>query len=328
MEESPLGASPSFSALLGDVSRLAALNRTMLVVGERGTGKELIAHRLHYLSPRWDKPLIKVNCATLGDSLLDSELFGHEAGAFTGAVKRRAGRFERADGGTLFLDEVATASLSVQEKLLRVIEYGEFERLGASETVTVDVRVVAATNVDLPALARSGKFRADLLDRLAFAVVTVPPLRARPEDILLLAQHFGLSMAKSLKRPFFPGFAKSVEAALLAYPWPGNVRELKNVIERAVAGTGTEDPSKPIDTVSFDPFNSPWRPLPEVAAPTSDAVPVDPYDFSAHCAEIEKRLLTAALERHNHHQKRTAAFLKLEYHQLRNLMRKYELFEG
>jgi psp operon transcriptional activator len=185
---------------------------------------------------------------------------------------------------------------------------------------------VAATNVDLPSLARSGKFRADLLDRLAFAVVTVPPLRVRPEDILLLAQHFGLSMAQALKRPFFPGFTKSAENSLLAYPWPGNVRELKNVIERAVAGTGVEDPSKPIDTISFDPFSSPWRPLPETAEPGSD--PVDTYDFMIHVAGIEKRLLVAALERHNHHQKRTAAFLSLEYHQLRNLMRKYELFEA
>ncbi|MDY0883000.1 phage shock protein operon transcriptional activator [Dongia soli] len=324
MNETPLGESLPFTTLLGQVSVLAQLDRTVLLVGERGTGKELIAERLHYLSPRWDRPLIKVNCAALGESLLDSELFGHEAGAFTGAVKRRAGRFERADGGTLFLDEIASASLAVQEKLLRVIEYGEYERLGASETLHADIRLVAATNVDLPALAAAGKFRADLLDRLAFAVVTVPPLRARQEDILVLAQHFGLVMSTVMKRPYFAGFTKIAEKALLAYAWPGNVRELKNVVERAVAAT---DADKPVNDIRFDPFDSPWRPgadtSPQLARPPAE--PDGPYNFTVHMAEMEKRLLIDALERNLHQQKRTAAFLGLEYHQLRNLMRKYGL---
>ncbi len=328
MNDSPLGESPPFTALLSQVSVLAQLDRTVLLVGERGTGKELIAERLHYLSPRWEQPLIKVNCAALGESLLDSELFGHEAGAFTGAAKRRAGRFERADGGTLFLDEITTASLAVQEKLLRVIEYGEYERLGASETLHADVRIVAATNVDLPTLARSGKFRADLLDRLAFAVVTVPPLRVRPEDILILARHFGLAMSTTMKRAFFAGFTKAAEKALLAYRWPGNVRELKNVVERAVAGT---EPGHLIDDIRFDPFDSPWRPAADLATgpatrgTSSLDEPDGPYDFTGHMGRIEKQLLLNALARNLHQQKRTAAFLDLEYHQLRNLMRKYGL---
>ncbi|MBY0431829.1 MAG: sigma 54-interacting transcriptional regulator, partial [Rhodospirillales bacterium] len=192
-----LGQAPAFTRVLAHVSRAAPLNRPLLVVGERGTGKELIAARLHYLSPRWDKPFVKVNCAALAETLLDSELFGHEAGAFTGAQRRRPGRFELADGGTLFLDEIASASAAVQEKILRAVEYGTFERVGG-ETMRVDVRVIAAGNVDLPALARAGRFRADLLDRLAFDVVTLPPLRERPEDIPLLAEHFGLGMAREL----------------------------------------------------------------------------------------------------------------------------------
>src|SRR5690349_14120398 len=176
-----LGESPAFLEMLAQVSRIAALDRPVLVVGERGTGKELVAARLTFLSPRWDKPFIKLNCAALAESLLDSELFGHEAGAFTGAARRRPGRFELADGGTLFLDEIANASLAVQEKLLRVIEYGSFERLGGSDTVSVDVRVIAATNADLPGRVGAGSFRADLLDRLAFDVVMIPPLRERRE---------------------------------------------------------------------------------------------------------------------------------------------------
>jgi psp operon transcriptional activator len=328
MLDALVGESPLFTDLLNDVSTLAKLDRPVLVVGERGTGKELIAQRLHYLSRRWDQTLIKLNCATLSESLLDSELFGHEAGAFTGATKRREGRFERADGGTLFLDEIATASMAVQEKLLRVIEYGEFERLGASDTQAVDVRVIAATNVDLPTLAAQGKFRADLLDRLAFAVVTVPPLRVRPEDILALSRHFGTQMAQAMRREVFAGFSKSAEAQLLDYRWPGNVRELKNVVERAVASSF--DPEKPIDQIRFDPFESPWRPgadlhsgAPSTAPAAAADDPVGAYDFAQHIAQTEKRLLLKALQQNQHQQKRTATFLGLEYHQLRNLLRKY-----
>src|SRR5262249_30306329 len=230
-----VGESPAFRTALAEVSRLAPLERPVLVIGERGTGKELIAARLNYLSPRWERPFVKLNCAALPESLLDSELFRHEPGAFAGAVRRRAGRFELADGGTLFLDEVAHASLAVQEKILRAVEYGAFERVGGSAPVSVDVRVIAATNVDLAAAVGDGRFRAGLLDRLAFDVITVPPLRERKEDILLLAEHFALGMVRELRGDFFPGFAPTAREALLRHPWPGNVRELKNAVERSVA---------------------------------------------------------------------------------------------
>ena len=230
-----LGESPAFLAALAHVSRVAPLERPVLVIGERGTGKELIAARLHYLSQRWDRPFVKVNCAALPESLLDSELFGHEAGAFTGATRRQIGRIEQADGGTLFLDEIATASPAVQEKLLRAVEYGEIERVGG-RTATVDVRVVGATNADLPALAAAGRFRADLLDRLAFDVVTLPPLRARPDDIPPLAEHFALGMVRELQRPLFPGFTAAALDRLRGHDWPGNVRELRNIAERYVLG--------------------------------------------------------------------------------------------
>ena len=255
---SMLGEDPAFLEVEAQVSRLAAIDRPCLVIGERGTGKELLATRLHYLSPRWDGPLVKVNCAALTESLLDTELFGHEAGAFTGAQRQHVGRFERADGGTLLLDEIASASAAVQEKVLRVIEYGEMERVGGRRTIQLDVRVVGAANVDLPSLARNGAFRADLLDRLAFEVVTLPPLRARPVDVMALAHAFALEITQTMGRDVFPGFSPRAEKLLLAHSWPGNVRELKNVVERAVYRSESSDVA--IDTVVIDPFDSPWRP--------------------------------------------------------------------
>ena len=187
-----IGEAPVFLEMLEHVSRAAPLSKPVLVVGERGTGKELIASRLHFLSRRWEQPLIKVNCASLTESILDSELFGHEAGAFTGAARTHVGHFERADNGTLVLDELATISLRMQEKILRVIEYGELQRVGGSDTISIDVRIVGATNADLQALAAEGRFREDLIDRLAFDVITMPPLRERLEDILPLAYAFAL----------------------------------------------------------------------------------------------------------------------------------------
>ena len=267
---SMLGEDPAFLEVEAQVSRLAAIDRPCLVIGERGTGKELLATRLHYLSPRWDGPLVKVNCAALTESLLDTELFGHEAGAFTGAQRQHVGRFERADGGTLLLDEIASASAAVQEKVLRVIEYGEMERVGGRRTIQLDVRVVGAANVDLPSLARNGAFRADLLDRLAFEVVTLPPLRARPVDVMALAHAFALEITQTMGRDVFPGFSPRAEKLLLAHSWPGNVRELKNVVERAVYRSESSDVA--IDTVVIDPFDSPWRP-PARPADAEDRAP-------------------------------------------------------
>jgi psp operon transcriptional activator len=346
-----LGEAPAFRAALAQVSQLAGLDRPVLVVGERGTGKELVAARITFLSPRWDKPFVKLNCAALAESLLDSELFGHEAGAFTGATRRRLSRFEIADGGTLFLDEIATASLAVQEKILRVIEYGSFERVGGNEVHHVDVRVIAATNVDLPALAESGDFRSDLLDRLAFDVVTIPPLRQRPEDIPLLAEHFARGMTRELGREVFQGFTAAALARLSGYHWPGNVRELKNAVERSLYRWPR--PEAPVDDIVFDAFQSPHRPLPyapsqagegrvgvAASAPSVSAPPpsppvtapppspsgsTDPGDFLGRVAVYERKLLAEALSANHFNQRRTALALGLSYDQLRHHLKKHAL---
>ena len=335
-----LGEDPAFLEVEEQISRLAAIDRPCLVVGERGTGKELLATRLHYLSPRWDGPLVKVNCAALAEPLLDTELFGHEAGAFTGAQRQHIGRFERADGGTLLLDEIANASAAVQEKVLRVIEYGEIERVGGRQTIQLDVRVIGAANVDLPSLARDGAFRSDLLDRLAFEVVTIPPLRARSTDIMTLANAFALEITRALGKDVFPGFGPRAEEILRGHSWPGNVRELKNVVERAVYRSPSSDSR--IDTVVIDPFENPWRPSPHSIGATSDhPAPThrskvggpgestvsadDPIDFTAEIARFERSLLERALNAARHNQSDTARALGLGYHRLRRLLKKHAL---
>ncbi|MDA3934228.1 MAG: phage shock protein operon transcriptional activator [Gammaproteobacteria bacterium] len=318
-----IGSSPAFLTVLEQTSRLASVNRPVLIAGERGTGKELIAERLHYLSPRWSQAFIKLDCAALPESLLESELFGHEAGSFTGADRKRRGRFELADDGSLFLDELANTPTSVQEKLLRVIEYGQFERLGGSQTVHVDVRLIAATNRDLPAMAARGEFRADLLDRLAFEVITLPPLRERQVDILELAEHFAVRMTSELNRELFAGFSDAVSQQLLEYAWPGNIRELKNVIERAVALQ--EASSKPISSIVFDPFDSPWRLRETHGDATNENELSLPLNLPERVSAMEIRLLHAALDQSQFHQQKAADLLGLSYHQLRGLLRKYAI---
>jgi len=322
-----IGESPAFLEVLEHVSRVAPLNRPVLVIGERGTGKELIAARIHYLSGRWDYPFIKMNCAALAESLLETELFGHEVGSFTGAAKRRLGRFELADKGSLFLDELSSTSSGVQEKILRVIEYGEFERVGGSETIRTNVRIIGATNEDLPGLADNGKFRADLLDRLAFDVITLPPLRERPGDIMTLASHFAVKMAGELGQDVFNGFSEKAKNELSDYAWPGNVRELKNVVERAVYTC--QDDSKAITEIVFDPFESPWRPGMHSNGENTESpkFPNEPYDFKKEIQEQEKRRINNAMELCRFNQKKTAEFLGMTYHQLRGYLRKYELTE-
>ena len=316
-----LGEANSFLEVLEQVSRLAPLDKPVLVIGERGTGKELIANRLHYLSSRWQGPFISLNCAALNDNLLDSELFGHEAGAFTGASKRHPGRFERADGGTLFLDELATAPMLVQEKLLRVIEYGELERVGGSQPLQVNVRLVCATNADLPQMVEEGHFLADLLDRLAFDVVQLPPLRDRQSDIMLLANQFAIQMCRELGLPLFPGFSARATATLLGYRWPGNIRELKNVVERSVYRHG--DSEHELDAIIINPFRqSPGSP--QEAAP-GDELPALPLDLRDFQLQQEKRLLQRSLEQAKYHQKLAAELLGLTYHQLRALLKKHQL---
>jgi psp operon transcriptional activator len=329
-QEQPLiGESPVFLEVLERVSRVAQLNRPVLVIGERGTGKELVAARIHYLSPRWDRPFVKLNCAALAESLLETELFGHEAGSFTGAVRRRLGRFELANEGSLFLDELSNTSERVQEKVLRVIEYGELERVGGNDTILTDVRIIGATNEDLPALAEEGQFRPDLLDRLAFDVITLPPLRERPEDILPLAEHFAVKMSGELGLDLFQGFSERARNLLMDYAWPGNVRELKNVVERAVyTSLGDE---RPIADIVFDPFDSPWRPRPATADEAADGAswaPGKPYDFKQFIQDREIDLLKAALEQCRFNQKKTAEYLGMTYHQLRGYLRKYELTDA
>src|SRR5437868_13548962 len=265
-----IGQSLAFLDAVERASRAAPLNRPVLVIGERGTGKELIADRLPHLSGRWAGPLVTMNCAALPENLIEAELFGHEAGSFTGASKTRHGRFEEADGGTLFLDELATLSSAAQDRLLRAVEYGEVTRIGASKPISVDVRIVAATNEHLPRLVDQGRFRADLLDRLSFEVVTLPPLRVREGDITLLAEHFGRRMAVELDWPTWPGFSSSASGQLQAYHWPGNVRELRNVVERAVYRH--EDPERAVDEIQFDPFHSPWAPT--AAGAMASSVPI------------------------------------------------------
>ncbi|MGI9435112.1 MAG: sigma 54-interacting transcriptional regulator, partial [Geminicoccaceae bacterium] len=265
------------------------------------------------------------------------ELFGHEAGAFTGAARRHTGRFERADGGTLFLDEIAAASLRVQEKLLRVIEYREFERLGGDRTLHADVRIIGATHADLPREADADRFRHDLLDRLAFDVIHVPPLRARKSDIQLLAEHFAQAMAHELEAPF-PGFHEEAVATLLQHSWPGNVRELKNTVERSVARHLSGDQAGgPLTDIILDPFEEPWAPSVTRVSPGDGDTepgnvgfldveePEDSYNYKAHIAGIECRLLQSALQRNQHHQRATARHLQLSYDQLRGLIRKYRL---
>ncbi|MFC3711470.1 phage shock protein operon transcriptional activator [Sphingoaurantiacus capsulatus] len=338
-----VGQSTAFLDAVERASQAAALTRPVLVIGERGTGKELIAERLHHLSPRWDGPLVTLNCAALPENLIDAELFGYEAGAFTGAQKSRAGRFEDADGGTLFLDEIGTLSAAAQERLLRVVEYGELTRLGSNRPVQVDVRVVGATNEDLPLMVEKGRFRPDLLDRLSFEVITLPPLRVRAEDIMILAEHFARRMAMEIGWMEWPGFSPDAKKALKAYPWPGNIRELKNAVERAVYRWG--DPVNPIAHIPFDPFDSPWRPKTSVSSrpdhvaaiadprPSVEVVSANKYDcekvadLRVAVAEYERDILAAALARCRFNQRETATMLKLSYDQLRHCLRRHGMLE-
>lgn len=340
-----IGQSIPFLDAVERASRAAPLNRPVLVIGERGTGKELIAERLHHLSGRWAGPLVTMNCAALPENLIEAELFGHEAGAFTGAAKTRKGRFEEADGGTLFLDELATLSSPAQDRLLRAVEYGEVTRIGASRPVKVDVRIVAATNEHLPRLAEEGKFRLDLLDRLSFEVVTLPPLRLRKGDVSLLAEHFGRRMASELEWAGWPGFSREAMVALENYGWPGNVRELRNVIERAVYRW--DSPDEPIAAIQFDPFASPWSLGTASVAPTAMAAPpaapvqeegepaaaaalpgAETSDFRAAVHAYERAILEQALKANRFNQRATAAALSLSYDQLRHALKRHKLMDS
>lgn len=334
-----IGQSAALAAALDHVSSLAQIDRPVLILGERGTGKELVAERLHFLSSRWSNALVKVNCGAITETLLESELFGHEAGAFTGAQKTHIGRFERADGGTLFLDELGTMSTRLQEKLLRLIEYGEFERVGGQRTISVDVRVIAATNADLRKMADRGEFRWDLLDRLTFDVVDLPPLRRRPEDIEELANHFAIKFCAEVGWALFPGFSDTALAELQQHDWPGNVRELKNVVERSIYRWGEQEDA--VDLIVIDPYPADLREMmdrptaesaekqttsaSDVAANREPAPGALPDNLIEWLLAEERRVLTQALDAHDQHQGRAAEALGLTYNQIRGLMKKHDL---
>lgn len=324
-----IGESEAFLDFQSRLSRVAKVERPVLIIGERGTGKELAAARLHYLSSRWEGPMVTLNCATLAESLLESELFGHEAGSFTGAAKRRHGRFEAANRGTLFLDEIGQIPMSVQEKILRVVEYRHFERVGSSQSIKVDVRIIGATNADLPRMSREGKFKEDLLDRLSFEVLFLPPLRERHEDIMILARHFSTRMAMEIGLEEVPDFSERAVKALEKYRWPGNIRELKNVVERAVYACD----GGVIKKIEFDPFKNPYIEPDTGENRGSDINPGDidrdftykvgQMPFREAVIEMEKACLRKALERHQFNQKKAADELGMNYNQFRGLYRKH-----
>lgn len=333
-----LGQSEAFIEFQEQISKAAPIERPVLILGERGTGKELAASRIHFLSKRWQKSFVTLNCSALTPTLIGSELFGYEKGAFTGAGTRQIGRFEKAHDGTLFLDEIGTIPMEVQEKILRAVEYGSFERVGSSQSIHVDVRIVAATNADLPLMAQSGMFKRDLLDRLSFEVIYVPPLRHRKEDILILANHFGARMAFELGKDEMPVISSSAQKALEAYPWPGNIRELKNVIERAVYKASTHV----IKEISFNPFNSPYgetlenkgiekagsTKIPEILdkPPAETSAVLDKIfkkPFKQAMEELERYLLSRALKDCRFNQKNAAKKLGLSYDQFRGIRKRH-----
>ncbi len=341
-----IGQSDAFLSFQENLSRVAGVDRPVLIIGERGTGKELAAQRIHYLSERWQEPLMALNCAALAPTLIESELFGHEAGAFTGATRMRTGRFEAANGGSIFLDELGNIPIQVQEKILRAVEYGAFERVGGAEQVQVDVRIIGATNADLPTLAQTGRFMQDLLDRLSFDVVYVPPLRARQEDIMLLANHFAAHMARDLGRKQTPEFDEEAVRQLESHPWRGNIRELKNVVERAVY----QSEGDAINNIIFDPFASVYREgilaeagkkIPsyydkqriaaeiddncqEITFPLPSHVADAPIDFKTATAAYEIALIQESLQVTRFNQREAARRLRLSYNQFRGLYRKYQ----
>jgi psp operon transcriptional activator len=354
-----IGESRAFLDFQDQLGRVAPVERPVLLIGERGTGKEMAARRLHFLSKRWGQPFITLNCAALSPSLIESELFGHEEGAFTGARRKRRGRFEAADRGTLFLDEISLIPIETQEKILRVVEYGGFERVGGTETTHVDVRIIGATNANLSEEADAGRFKRDLLDRLSFEVLFLPPLREREEDIPVLARHFAARMAFELGRREIPEFSERAMKALLRHAWHGNIRELKNVVERAVYRSDGDQ----IEEFEFFPFHSPFKWVEEKGAtavnPGRSAAPVEeaqnpppgpeapPVPESAPLDDplgllleealdsreggglpglllrLEAGAMALSLRRAKYNQKSAAKKLGLTYHQFRGLYRKH-----
>jgi DNA-binding NtrC family response regulator len=313
-----VGESETIKRAVAETQRVATTDTTVLLLGESGTGKELFARAVHHLSPRRSKPIVSINCAAIPETLIESELFGHERGAFTGATERRPGKFELAAGGTIFLDEIGELPLSAQGKLLRAIEEKVVDRIGGRAPVPVDVRVVAATNRDLHAAAERGEFRRDLYYRLAVFPVTIPPLRERGDDVVLLARHFAAQFGRELRRREATLAAETVEA-LRQHPWPGNVRELENAIERACILA---------DSPVITPADLGLR---TDAAPGHDAPSL--FDFSGTLGEaveratrvVERRKIAEALRLHDGNKTRAAEELGVSYKTLLTKIKDYEL---
>jgi formate hydrogenlyase transcriptional activator len=334
-----VGKSATLLSVLRKVQQVAATNATVLVLGESGTGKELIARAVHESSPRKERALVKVNCAALPATLIESELFGHEKGSFTGALARRIGRFELAHEGTLFLDEIGDLPLELQAKLLRVLQEGELERLGDPKTIRVDVRVIAATNQNLEDAVAAGRFRADRYYRLHVFPVTCPPLRERGDDVILLAEFFAVQSGRKLGKRV-EGISPSLRERLRTYPWPGNVRELQNVIERAVIIT--DSPLLAFDEPFRGPINAPslaaavaerMTPVQSAAVMTRPAALPDPGVGGAPATlhEVEVNMMRAALEACNWvvgGKQGAAARLGLPASTLRERMVRYGLRKG
>jgi len=300
------GDSPSMRRLIEQIGRVARIPRPLLITGERGTGKELVARAIHFASGRPTGRMVSINCAAVGDTLLESELFGHERGAFTGADSKRRGLFEQADGGTLFLDEIGNMPLPFQRKILRVVEYGTFQPVGGERERKTSARIVAATNADLRAKIARREFLGDLFDRLAFEVIEVPPLRERPDDVALLARRFLAQFGEEI--PAFRGkrLADSALEQLRAYPFPGNVRELKNLIERAAYRDTTNEIT------------------PEDIGLLSEEEPVAAGGpFKERVARYSRRLLERALAEAGGNRAEAARRLGLSYDQFRHYHRKY-----
>jgi len=303
-----VGRSPQMLDVIARVERVAGIPRPVLIVGERGTGKELVARAIHAAGGNGGRPMVVVNCAAFPDNLLESELFGHEKGAFTGADSMAHGKFELASGGTLFLDEIGNMSLPFQQKILRVVEYGTFARVGGTTEIQVDARIIAATNVDLEQRMREGQFLRDLYDRLSFEVIRVPPLRQREGDIEVLARHFFGEFMREIPSLRGKRLSRSAIDVLNAYAFPGNVRELKNIIERAVYRDTTNE-------ITPEDIGM----LPAAQAP------VEPVDgaFQDQVESFKRRLIRSALDGAAGNQAQAARDLGLSYHQYRYYLRKY-----
>ncbi len=320
MSYKAVGKSDIFLEYLERLDNLSSISRPILIIGERGSGKEAAAKRIHDLSENSEKkPYVTVNCGALPESLIDSELFGHKKGSFTGSIETREGRFSEANNGTLFLDEIGLIPLSVQEKILRVVEYGTYYTLGDNREKKTNARIICATNADLLKLCDENKFKRDLLDRLSFEVVYVPPLRNRGEDIILLAETFVDNMNIELNRYNSMVITDNVKQELLSYSWPGNIRELKNVMERATLRAK----NNVISEIIIDPFINPYKESKVKEKLYKPTKIVDLGDFNQAKIDLELSYLKEALKQANNKQTKAAKLLNLTYDQFRGLYRKY-----